>query len=609
MKKTSGNDLMRFNGNSGARRPEIGPDDSTYTDYTGYSAQPPVVEQEGYFDGDYSVDAPYLGTDGYDGNYDYGDSEPYKKKSKTKMGKAQILMIVGMVVLLTIAIVCGIALIKTFDEDAEVKTDVTIEAGTAITLEAFFERVPTNAEFLTDISGIDTREPAAYQLRIGYGRNQVVDVILRIEDHLGPTGDVIPQTVYLKWKMPEAKECVTNLYDLSGIAKIEYQEGTPKFTSGGEFQVPVIVTDVYGNSTVFQVPFTMIDDHTPPVIKGVHDFVLDGNPDQLNFYAGITVTDDYDPEPVVKVDDSKVDYTKAGTYEIIYRAVDKAGNIGTAKAKLEIKMPTEEIKNTSVSSNDNGTYYVGDGDPYALAENILSGLRRGSDVETARAIFNWVHDTLWFKLLWGTPDYEAAAYRGFTLHSGDCYVYYACCKMLLDAAGIPNMRVDRYPAYNGNIHFWLLVKLNGEWYHCDATEGYSDHPGVWFMCTDAEIDDKYHQFDGSLYPERAGGSTSYKASPTPTPSVSPTPSGTVTPTPGPTGDISPTPSTSPEDVSPTPSTPPEDISPTPSTPPEDITPTPSETEETDPPTPTPEETTPPTPVPEDTPPAEEPAEA
>ena len=181
--------------------------------------------------------------------------------------------------------------------------------------------------------------------------------------------------------------------------------------------------------------------------------------------------------------------------------------------------------------------------------------------------------------------------------------------MLLDAAGIPNMRVDRYPAYNGNIHFWLLVKLNGEWYHCDATEGYSDHPGVWFMCTDAEIDDKYHQFDGSLYPERAGGSTSYKASPTPTPSVSPTPSGTVTPTPGPTGDISPTPSTSPEDVSPTPSTPPEDISPTPSTPPEDITPTPSETEETDPPTPTPEETTPPTPVPEDTPPAEEPAEA
>ena len=611
MKKTSGNDLMRINGNhgagNGARRPEIGPNDSFYNDYGSEAPADPVVEVDGYFDGDYSVDAPYIGNDGYNGIYDENDAEPYKVKSKTKMGKAQIFMIVGMVVLLIVAVVCGIALFKSFDEDAEIKTDVTIEAGTMITLDAFFDHVPANAAFLTDISGIDTREPAAYQLRIGYGNNQVADVILRIEDHTGPTGDVVPMTFYLNWKMPDAKECVTNLYDLSGIAKIEYQEGTPKFSKGGEFQVPVIVTDVYGNSTVFQVPFTIIDDHTPPVIKGVHDFVLDGNPDQLNFLAGVTATDDFDPNPVITVDDSAVNYTKAGIYEILYKAIDKAGNIGTAKAKLEVKMPAEEVKNTSSSNGDNGTYYVGDGDPYALAESILSGLRRGNDVETARAIFNWVHDTLWFKLLSGTPDYEAAAYRGFTLHSGDCYVYYSCCKMLLDCAGIPNMRVDRYPAYNGNIHFWLLVKLNGEWYHCDATEGYSDHPGVWFMCTDAEIDDKYHQFDGSLYPERAGGSTEYKASPTPTPSASPSPSVTVTPTPGPTGDISPTPSTSPEDVSPTPSTPPEDITPTPSTPPEDITPTPAETEETDPPTPTPDDAPTPTPIPEDTPPAEEPA--
>lgn len=611
MKKTSGNDLMRINGNqgaaNGARKPLVGANEtfygdygeSEYEDYSNYGTEAqanPVTEVEGYFDGDYSVDRPDLAGSGYYDDYGFSNTAS-KKKTKTgakatantKMGKAQVLMIVGMVVLATVAVVCGIALFKSFDEDsASVKTDVIVEAGTPITLEAFFDRVPSDAVFLTDISGIDTREPAAYQLKIGYGKNKEADVIVRIEDHTGPTGDVVPMKFYLNWKMPEAKECVINLYDLSGVAKIEYQEGTPKFNAGGEFQVPVIATDVYGNSTVFQVPFTIIDDHTPPVIKGVHDFVLDGNPDQLNFLAGVTATDDYDPAPVIKVDDSAVDYTKAGIYEIVYKAIDQAGNVGTAKAKLEIKMPTEEIKNTSSSNGDNGTYYVGDGDPYALAENILSGLRRGSDVETARAIFNWVHDTLWFKLLSGTPNYEAAAYRGFTLHSGDCYVYYSCCKMLLDAAGIPNMRVDRYPAYNGNIHFWLLVKLNGEWYHCDATEGYSDHPGIWFMCTDEEIDDRYHQFDGSLYPERAGGSKEYKATATPTPSASPSPSVTVTPTGNPSGTVSPTPGGPTDEVSPTPTAP-------------DVSPTPTENPEvTDPPTPTPDEGPSPTPV-EDTP--------
>ena len=524
---------------------------------------------------------------------------------KTPLTKKQIAMLAGIIVLGVVAIVCGIMLFTpAAGINASVKEDVVLEAGTAITLDAFFDNVPMDAVFLTDISGIDITQPAVYQLKIGYGHNKVADVVLRIEDHTGPTGEPVPQEIFLNWKMPEAKDCVANLFDLSGVAKVYYTEGTPKFTTGGTYQVSVSATDVYGNTTLFQVPFNMIDDHTPPVIKGVHDLTLEGNPDQLNFYAGVTVTDDYDPDPVLKVDESLVDYTKSGTYDLVYKAMDKAGNISTAKCKLTIKMSEEEEEEAASNSNtDTGTYYVGDGDPYALADSIVSGLIRGNDVETARAIFNWVHDNLWFRLLSGTPDYEDAAYRGFTRHSGDCFVYYSCCKMLLDAAGIPNMRIERYPQYNGNIHYWLLVKLNGEWYHCDATEGYNDHPGVWFMCTDEEIDDKYHQFNGSLYPARAGGSSEFLASPTPSPSPSPTPSASPSPSPTPEGTQTPTPT--PEGTQ-TP-TPTPEATPTPEVTPEDTpTPTPEDTP-TDTPSPTPEitpEDTPsPTPeiTPEDTP--------
>lgn len=486
---------------------------------------------------------------------------------------------------LCIAIACILTLFAACGKKGEdlVKKEAIVEVGTPITLEAFFDKVPSDAQFLTDVTGIDTSVPAIYQLRIAYDKYEV-DVICRLEDHTGPTAEAVPMTVYNNWKMPEASECVTSVFDISGVASIEYQDGIPQFAAAGEYEVAVVLTDVYGNASIINVPFTVVVDKNPPVITGAHDLELSGNPDDLDFFEGITVKDDIDPNPILRLDDSLVDYSKNGTYDIIYKAVDKAGNIGTAKAKLTISMPVEE--KSSSSGGDNGTYHVGDGDPYGMAANIVSGLRRGSDVETARAIFNWVHDTLWFKLLWGTPNFEDAAYRGFTKHSGDCYVYYACCKMLLDAAGIENMRVDRSPRYNGNVHFWLLVKLNGEWYHCDATEGYSDHPGVWFMCTDAQINDRYHQFNGSLYPERAGGSKDFKASPTPTPSVTLTPSVSVTPTGGvPSVSVTPTPTTAnaptstptpmPDPVQPDPTaTPTPEPTPIPEPPKEDPTPVP-----------------------------------
>lgn len=463
--------------------------------------------------------------------------------------------------------ICSFAIFVACDAKVNIKKDVLIEAGTPITLQAFFdEQVPENAMFLTDISGIDTNIPAVYQLKIQCGK-QEEDVVLRIEDHTGPTGNAVPVSIYSNWKMPDAADCVSHLYDLSGIARVEYQEGTPAFTASGEYSVPVVVTDVYGNSTVIPVPFTVIADHTAPSIMGAHDLELEGNPDSLDFFDGVTVTDDYDTEPVIKVDDSLVKYEEEGTYDLIYKAIDKAGNIGTVTVKITITLPADA---EPVEYED----YDVSGDPYPLAQSVMAGLWRDSDVETARAIFNWVHDTLWFRLLSGSRSYEDAAYRGFSRHNGDCYVYYACCKMLLDMAGIENMRVDRYPRYNGNIHYWLLVKLNGEWYHCDATEGYNDHPGIWFMCTDDQINDRYHQFDGSLYPMRAGGSTSYLPSPTPTEEPTPTPSETdIT-------ESSSDPSAS--DSSPTSETTPSDTTPTSS----ETTPTSSET------TPTSSETTP-----------------
>jgi len=511
--------------------------------------------------------------------------------------KRKVLSIVVCIVAL-----CTAAIFAACDTLYSLKNDVTIEVGTPISIDVFFENTPADSEFLTDVSGINTNEPAVYQLRIRYGK-KTADVVLRIEDHTPPTANPVAKTVYMNWKMPEASECVSDVYDFSGIAKIEYKDSEPAFTAGGDFEVPVLITDVYGNVAEIKVPFTVINDVTPPVISGTHDLEVEGNPDAVDFYEGVTAKDDYDPDPAVTADDSQVDYTKTGTYTVIYRARDKAGNESSVPVMINVKLPAATTK--AKTGSDNGTYHVGDGDPYALAKKVMSGLWGKDDVATARNIFNWVHDNFYFRLLSGKRVYEHAAYRGFTKKSGDCYVYYSCCKMLLDIAGIDNMRVDRYPKLNGKVHFWLLVKLNGEWYHCDATEGYKDHPGVWFMCTDAQINDRYHKFNGKLYPPRAGGSKDFLASPTPTEEITPTPSEEVTPSPtptaAPTGEVTAVPT----ETQPKPTESSGEVTPSP-------TPVPQDTEAPAPspsPTPVPQDTEAPAPTSVTPPPASDPTDS
>ncbi len=180
------------------------------------------------------------------------------------------------------------------------------------------------------------------------------------------------------------------------------------------------------------------------------------------------------------------------------KSTDKEDALGDLEALSE-KATKKMIKTVAVDKSHLA---------YEVAENILYDLRCDNDVDTAYNIFDWVHSNILYQTIFEDQSYEDAAYMGFTRRSGDCYVYFSCAKMLLDCAGIPNIMVTRYPVVT-NGHYWNLVQLNGEWYHCDATV-FRDHYDMYFMCTDDEIDDGHHDFDHSLYPERASGYSGYQ---------------------------------------------------------------------------------------------------
>lgn len=161
----------------------------------------------------------------------------------------------------------------------------------------------------------------------------------------------------------------------------------------------------------------------------------------------------------------------------------------------------------SSMKKSNKTSYNKNDPAYQFAESLVQSLKCSNDTETAWEIFNWVHSNITYVPITESQTFEEAAFRGFSRKTGDCYVYFACAKMLLDCAGIPNLMVERYPVIEHG-HFWNLVQIDGEWYHCDATV-FKDHADMYFMCTDEEIADKYHDFNAALYPERAKRTKDY----------------------------------------------------------------------------------------------------
>ena len=100
-----------------------------------------------------------------------------------------------------------------------------------------------------------------------------------------------------------------------------------------------------------------------------------------------------------------------------------------------------------------------------------------------------------------------AAYLMMTENKGDCFNYYALCKLMLDRLGIQNMDVRKVKNYEGDSdHYWSLVSLDGgnTWYHVDTTP--RTNPASFSLVTDKFMDDysaangNCFNRDKSLYP-------------------------------------------------------------------------------------------------------------
>lgn len=365
---------------------------------------------------------------------------------------------------------------------APVISEVKVEAGSEAPAIDAFVIEGVKAEFVTDITVCDYSVPAEIPVTIKVDDN-TYDTLMCIVDTVAPIVEVQNVVGYLNASY-KADDFVLSVEDVTEVTTKFVKE--PDTTKEGEQQVTISVIDAGGNETVKEASITISKDTEAPVIKGVDDiYVVIGN--SVSYKNGVKVTDNCPQGLDFKVDNSSVNLSVAGTYQVTYIAKDLAGNESSATANVIVKEQKYSEDEVNALADKVLAKIIKDGmTPYEKVEAIYYYIRRNVGYISHSDKGNWVQ----------------GAYEGLVQKQGDCYVYACTAKVLLTRAGITNMDIEKIPAKTR--HYWNLVDIGEGWYHFDTTP--RKDGTIFFMWDEARLmeysvkNKDSHNYDHSLYP-------------------------------------------------------------------------------------------------------------
>lgn len=451
-----------------------------------------------------------------------------------------------------------------------IKASVTIEVNGTVQAQDFLIRdYPLPIQLETDLGRLDLSQPGDHVLSIRYCWLPY-ESTLHVRDTVPPAGAVQDLTV-LSPHMPSATDFVTDTRDMTNVSIAFSSEPDPSIEGGQT--VTVVLTDQGGNQTELTATLTIIFDRTPPQITGVSDKTT-YTTHSFDPMEGISVSDDIDTEPILTIDDSALDLTAEGTYEITYSATDESGNEACVSAVITVihdeeapvllgvrplsvfagstisyrsnviitdnkdPAPVLTIDSSQVDLTAPGTYPViykatdAAGNEATMETTITVGEKPEDLVDTeiiyaeadkliaqiitddmtvrqqVKAIYVWVLNHCWYTDDTDKTDYLQTAYHMMTVGNGDCFGFYSVTRLLFERLNIPNLTVQRMEnSYRRSTHYWSMVSVDGgeTYYHFDSCP----HPQpAYAMClvTDATLEwfntqnPYYYHYDKSLYP-------------------------------------------------------------------------------------------------------------
>lgn len=327
--------------------------------------------------------------------------------------------------------------------------EYTLELGNVLQKENVLINPEKDGDLLDQeaLDAINNGGPGTYTL-VSLNGSDICQCVVTVVDTIAPALEVQPVTVYVDDNI-QLEDFLISCSDASENVDIAWMEA-PDLSEPGEQRVTIVATDASGNTTRVETVLTVLVDTQGPVFSGMGQLSVfkDG---KIDYTVGISAIDDRDGSVTFTYDASKVDLSTAGTYYVIYTATDSSGNVTTFRRKVVVSSSTS--------------------DTAALVAQIAATLPND-----AVEICKYVRRTIGYNHNWGGTD---PVWYGFTNKVGNCYVHALCLQELLTAKGFETQLIwvegstpGSDSAANGwDPHYWLIVKLEGTWWHIDATPG------------------------------------------------------------------------------------------------------------------------------------------
>lgn len=341
------------------------------------------------------------------------------------------------------------------------KDKVTAELGQTQNL--------TKAYFLVSANEMDFQLPenleslalGEHEIKINY-RDQKYPVTLEIVDTTKPVATINSPVYRLGYDYIEMSDFVTKIEDASETKSSFISE--PILEKPGEFTTKIIVEDSAQNKSEYEASYKVVEDTEGPVIQARNLEYYVG--DNLNLNNQIKVTDNYDKNPTVTIDNSKINRTNAGTYPVSIQAKDKVGN--TSSKTINITLKNKSVQPASTPSTSN-TASTGNAQLDALVDNLLNGLTSlsMSKTEKLRAIYKFTTN-YGYRSSAGTMDYYPTAIHAITYRSTNCYGTAYTIMAAAQRLGLPTYIVQNA----ARTHAWTKVNLGNGWTNIDGEYEY-----------------------------------------------------------------------------------------------------------------------------------------
>lgn len=412
-----------------------------------------------------------------------------RRRRKLNPGFVLVVLIPAALLLLgIIALVGGIFQNAADPTDAVCRSELTLEAGQPLPVAQDFFLVPAEDATMS-VSGFQAGVPGSYAVELTH-QGQTYSATLVIVDTVAPTASPKP-VILTQPGQVNAEDFVSDIQDATQVT-VSFK-AQPDWTREGAQDVIVLLTDAGGNVT--EITSSLLVDGKAPVISGTKNLeTYVGS--TVSYKKGVSVSDNVDENPTFEIDNSGVDLSKAGVYDVTYKATDAAGNVTEITVSLTVREKPDNYVEPEVI--------------YARVDAILAQFIRDdmTDREKAEAIYVWSRRDTGHLTYGSAPhrdDYLQTANEFLDTRKGDCFYFFSIQKLMFERLGIPTIDVSKVKNFEGDSnHYWLLVSVDGgeTYYHFD---------NVWSkalcLVTDKVMDDfsaavDSHPFnrDKSLYP-------------------------------------------------------------------------------------------------------------